>query len=316
MLDLDPDEEALQPDIGAAEEITEILPAEQIAEDLPHSVSFSFTNTYEPEETSLTILGHKTLTGRTLQEEEFSFLLYRTAEGFALPENASPIGRARNNEDGGFTFAELSFRSAGWHYFLVTEDASDAAPGIRYDDTRYRVRVYVEDIGGRLPVQNAIVENPSGEDSDILFRNAYAPADAIFHLTGRKLLDGRPLEAGEFTFHLYEASYLTAYGFIRGDLIARASNDLLEDGTGSFDFRIQYSEPGVFHYILMEVPGEEEGMTYDETQYGIEVVVTDNQVGSLQAEITRLVQIGTENTDADEILFRNTYTEPEDTTPA
>lgn len=279
-------------------------------------VSFTFTNIYEPAPATLPVSGEKHLEGRDLREDEFTFLLYRTESGFYLPEDAEPAGRATNNLEGEFSFGELTFHKAGWHYYVILEDTSNPLGGITYDESRYQLRIFVEDIGGRLSVQQASVENTAGEEADICFYNAYAPANAIFALTGRKTLEGRALEAGEFTFHLYEASYLTSYGFSKGPLLARTTNQTADtDAADAFAFRIEYPDTGTFYYIVTEKAGDEEGMTYDSAEYGIEIVVEDDLNGQLQARVTQMVLIGQEDTQVQEIQFRNEYTEPEETEP-
>lgn len=274
------------------------------------SFTASFTNAYSPSAATLPISGTKKLTGRSLNAEEFTFFLYETEAGFAIAEGAQPLRTARNDAAGSFSFENLSFSRPGQYYYVVTEDASPALGGILYDTTRYQICVLVEDIGGALSVQKVTVTDAAGKSSDILFQNSYQPKSAILTLSGQKTLNGRAMKAGEFTFHLYEASFLTGYGFNKGELYARTTN-----GTeGSFAFRIEYAKPGTFHYIVTESAGSETGMTYDNTRYGVEVVVRDDLTGQLKATVTRIVKIGTESTDVSAITFCNTYTAPIDPT--
>lgn len=308
------DEPTPEPPAEDTMDQTETLPTEPEAEE--EILELAFTNIYEPKPATLPISGEKNLEGRDLAEDEFTFLLYQTEAGFQVTESMNPVGKATNNDDGEFSFGDLTFYEAGWHYYVVTEDDSDPLGGVTYDDSQFHLRIFVEDNGGRLSVQQASVENAAGEEADISFNNSYAPARAIFTLNGRKTLEGRELEAGEFTFHLYEATYPTSYGFEKGDLLARTTNQADENGNvNTFTFRIEYPEPGTFHYIVTEKAGTEEGMTYDSTEYGIEIVVEDDLAGHLRARVTKILLVEDENTDVQEILFRNIYTEPEDTEP-
>lgn len=272
--------------------------------------SASFTNAYSPSATTLPISGSKKLTGRNLNAEEFTFFLYETEAGFAIPEGAQPLRTARNDAAGSFAFENLSFSRPGQYYYVVTEDSSAALGGIVYDTTRYQICVLVEDIGGALSVQTVTVTDSSGKSGDIVFQNTYQPKPAILTLNGQKALNGRTMKVGEFTFHLYEASFLTSYGFNKGELYARATNDI----DGNFAFKVEYAKPGTFHYIVTESAGKETGMTYDNTQYGLEVVVKDDLTGQLKASVTRIVKIGTESKDVDVLKFVNTYTAPIDPT--
>jgi len=109
----------------------------------------------------------------------------------------------------------------------------------------------------------------------------YIPTTAA--ISGTKVLEGRELKAGEFSFGLYED----------GKLIASATND----AKGSFSFdAITYEETGAFNYVVKETAGDAAGVTYDSTEYTITVSVTDSGDGKLAAEIS-----------GESIVFTNSY---------
>lgn len=274
-----------------------------------------FTNTYQPKMATLPLDGTKTLTGRTLEAGEFTFLIFETDDTYAIPEGAEPIRRTTNTEEGAFDFLDLELTTCGWHHFIVKEDQSQKEPGIVYDNSEYRISVLVEDIGGELSAQKV---NISGKANDILFENRYEPAGTKLTITGQKILLGRELKAGEFRFNLYRANQ----GFTRiGDPV-KTVNGLDASKVGGFRFEIAYEKEqiGTYHYVITEEPGTETDMIYDTGEYGIEVTVTDNKEGQLLAQITRLVRLGEYNIDADEIIFLNAYTgsekptDPDETT--
>lgn len=43
-------------------------------------------------------------------------------------------------------------------------------------------------------------------------------------------------------------------------------------------------QAGAYHYTVRERKGDAEGITYDETVYGVKVVVTDNLDGTFKVE--------------------------------
>ena len=305
------------------------------AEDEHDRISVKFTNTYAPAETKLPVGGIKTLKGRPQKKGEFTFQIFETEAGYAIAEGATPIRTAVNTEsvydsaagtyNSTFVFEDLVFTEPGRYYFVVKEDASDALGGITYDTAKYYISVLVEDDGNGklvLSAQDTSIKDTAGKPVDeISFHNTYKAGSVWFKLEGNKVLIGRQLKAKEFTFKIYEADYLTSYGFRKLDLWGKTQNDSGATGTvtGEFSFRIEYAAPGTYHYIIVEdIPEDakkEKGMNYDDTAYGIEIVVTDNLNGQLQAEITKLVKLSQKENetdkDAKEIRFCNIYTPEE-----
>jgi len=108
-------------------------------------------------------------------------------------------------------------------------------------------------------------------------------------LAAQKVLDGRALMEGEFSFQVKEG----------GTVVATASNDTA--GNVSFP-QISYTAPGEHDYTISEVAGGEAGMAYDSATYKAHVSVTQNaSTGQLSAEAT--YENGGSPT------FRNTYSQ-------
>lgn len=108
---------------------------------------------------------------------------------------------------------------------------------------------------------SAVVKVTSGETE---FRNTYAAKPAKPSVTDEigvtKVLTGRDLKAGEFSFELRE---------IKGEdskLIETVKNDA--SGKATFS-PIKYTGIGQHTYTLREVKGNAGGITYDETVYTI-----------------------------------------------
>lgn len=82
--------------------------------------------------------------------------------------------------------------------------------------------------------------------------------------------------------------------------------EAMNDAEGSFAFdAITYSEPGIHYYVICEDSSDPlPGITYDETQYRVTVIVTDIG-GQLSASAAFALPDGGE---AQQVVFRNTFT--------
>jgi len=241
-----------------------------------------FTNTYEAEG-EITFSGKKTLEGRELVEGEFSFAL--------LDKDGNTIETVKNAADGSYAFTKLEYiRNAeksdlGEHTYTVKE-VKGALKGVTYDDAEYTVKVTVTDNGdGTLEV--AASDNAKALD----FTNTYeAKGETSF--SGKKVLEGRELAEGEFSFTLYDS---------KGNAIETVKN--AADGSYAFT-KLEYirnaekSDLGEHSYTVKEVKGALKGVTYDTTEYTVKVTVTDNGDGTLDV-------VASENAEA--LDFTNYY---------
>lgn len=123
-----------------------------------------FNNLYEIAPTVISISGTKTLTGRDLAKEEFSFELYDA--------NGKLIETVKNAADGKIVFTNIDVTTAGTYEFTVKE-VDDDVRGVTYDDTVYTVTVTVTDNGdGTFAVAYAY-ETAAGTVEGISFKNTY-----------------------------------------------------------------------------------------------------------------------------------------------
>ena len=129
--------------------------------------------------------------------------------------------------------------------------------------------------------------NVFDEKSDQPEKPEVTPVDVS--LAAQKVLDGRVLTDGEFSFQVKEGE----------TVVATASNDAA--GNVSFP-QISYTAPGEHDYTISEVAGGEVGMAYDSATYKAHVSVTQNaSTGQLSAKAT--YENGGSPT------FRNTYSQ-------
>lgn len=77
-------------------------------------------------------------------------------------------------------------------------------------------------------------------------------------------------------------------------------------GSGNATFgAISYTEPGDYHYTVVQQGGEIPYLTYDDTVYHVTVRVTNNEKGGLTPEIWAIKDEQTEKTA--ELVFTNVY---------
>lgn len=253
---------------------------------------FSFTNTYsvDPVESSPTGDGGITITkkldGRDLADCEFTFEL--------VDQQGTVVAEGKNDTNGNVELGTVKFTEPGTFTYTVRE-ADNGLGGVEYDAAQYKATAEVTDNGdGTLSVKWSFTTAADESVNAIEFNNTYTAASTSVLLGGSKVLDGRALTEGEFEFQLADKD---------GNVLQTVSN--AENGSLCFD-SIAYDQAGTYEYVISEVKGDAEGVTYDDAIYTVEVVVTDNGKGAL--EVTGL----TYNGEAALPVFHNTYVEPEE----
>ena len=245
--------------------------------------AFAFTNTYsvQPTDSSVTdqVTVTKQLTGRDMAAGEFAF---------ELLEGNDVLATGTNGADGSVALSPITYTEPGTHSYTLREVGGGThKAGVEYDGSVFAVTTTVTDNGnGTLSVAHKV----DNDANAVGFANTYAPAATSVTLGASKVLNGKSLEDGEFSFALEGED---------GTQLA-AKNDA--NGMVAFP-AIQYSEAGTYQYTLSEVKGTESGVTYDETTYAVAVAVEDDGEGSLVATVSY------EGGKAP--VFNNTYQEPE-----
>lgn len=247
------------------------------------SEAFAFTNTYsvQPADSSVTdqVTVKKQLTGRDMTAGEFAF---------ELLEGNNVVATGTNGADGSVALSSITYTEPGTHSYTLREVGGGThKAGVEYDGSVFAVTTTVTDNGnGTLSVAHKV----DNDANAVGFANTYAPAATSVTLGASKVLNGKSLEDGEFSFALE--------GEDGTQLVAT------NDASGMVAFpAIQYSEAGTYQYTLSEVKGTESGVTYDETTYAVAVAVEDDGEGSLVATVSY------EGGKAP--VFNNTYQEPE-----
>ena len=261
----------------------------------------TFKNTYQPAKTSATLTAKKSYvksdnTPIVLKGGEFTFDVYEgnlTAEQL---KDKRPIQTAENGEDGTVTFPAIDYTKAGEYKYTIVEKKGDLSH-VTFDDAVHHAAVKVVDKAGKLDAAVAY----DGDKADApTFTNTYTAKGSV-ELTATKVVAVAPgfthdtkLKGGEYTFELKDAD---------GKVLDTAKNEA--DGTVKFTREFQLSDlDGAaskdFTYTIVEQPGAEPGMVYDNHALTYTVTVTDGGNGALNAKAIVTSASGSDT-------FTNTY---------
>lgn len=260
-----------------------------------------FVNTYTAAPAEASLVGKKNLQvpkGLTPADIAGKFTFTVTGEdGAPMPANASVTNHAKGKVDFGkitFTLDDLN-KALGEkpekreHTFTYTVTESGEVAGVTNDAKLSREVSFtvIDDGKGNLSVSH----KPDG-DVAFTFTNTYnvTPVETSVtdQITANKVLIGRDLKEGEFSFELVEGNKVVATG--------------INDAEGNITMSaVKYTEAGEHTYTLREVNGGtiSKGITYGDAKYTIETTITDNGDGTLKAEHVLK--------DAEAATFKNTY---------
>ncbi|MDO4732707.1 MAG: FctA domain-containing protein, partial [Bacillota bacterium] len=255
-----------------------------------------FENDYTVTPTSTSFSGTKSLSGRALAADEFSFELFKTDDSFALVDPA--IMEVKNAADGSFSFADVPLTTVGTHYFVIREKSTPLLPGVSYDSTSYFLTVVVEDVDAVLAVSSLSISNGLETVTELSFENSYAPLPTSTSFTGTKSLTGRALAAEEFSFELFK----TDDSFTVADPAIMTVKNAAD---GSFSFAdVPLTTVGTHYFVIRESAAAPlPGVSYDSRSYFLTVVVEDVG-GSLGVSSQSLAD---ENGIVTELRFENSY---------
>ena len=275
------------------------------AKDDKDAESIEFKNAYNTNAAEAPLAGIKNLKaagGLTPAGITGKFTFTVTGEDDApMPTSTS----VTNGADGRVDFGKITFTlddlnkalvdkpEKREHTFTYTVTESGEVAGVTNDAKSSRtVSFTVTDDGkGNLKVSR----KPDG-NAAFTFTNTYSvtPVDSSVtdKITAKKVLDGRGLKEGEFSFELVEGEGEDA------KVVATGKN--AADGKITMS-AVKYDKAGTHTYTLREVNGgtTSKGVTYSDAKFTIVTTITDNGDGTLKAEH---ILKGT-----DPAEFKNTY---------
>ena len=264
------------------------------------SEAIAFQNSYETK-TSIGLEGTKSLSGRTLKDGEFTFEVKDKA--------GKVVATGSNKSDGSISFnnklnyklsdlekADGSYESEKTYEYTVNEVIPEGATaennytvnGVTYDNSIFTVKVIVS-----YDQATGIMSAAFAEDSqELIFDNTY-DAKGSLTLEASKTLKNKALEADAFNFVLKDKN---------GETIQTVANDA--DGNVTFSpLNYTLKDVGTHVYTVSEVQRENTEVTYDTTEYTVEVTVADAGNGKLK--VSKTIKKGDDTVDA--IAFENIY---------
>jgi pilin isopeptide linkage protein len=246
----------------------------------PEDERLAFENAYAAA-TSVALSGTKALTGRVIEDGNFSFKLTDVTDSAHLVdiETVPNVGNA-------FGFAALGYDEGdiGATYTYQVRELNGGVGGYTYDAAVYTVAVTVgyDSATGLLTTRIETYKDGTQADNVLAFSNAYEAVGG-YTPAGTKALKGRSLVDGMFRFEVRdEEGALAASG--------------VSDASGAIDFtEIVYQknairdDTGAHTYTISEITGNDQGIddagvVYSVQTFGLTVVVTDNGDGTLSAE--------------------------------
>lgn len=303
----------------------------------------TFTNVYSLTPATITFGGEKELTGRVMTEDEFSFMLYETADDFDT-SSLSPVDTKTNKDSSAsakdsITFDEIELKSAGNYYFVIKEDTSAAFANGVYDKNEYRVTVSVGKKDGSAAleikeikylkgkVENGVftpdTTNGSGTAADgnfADFTNEYI-AEPISGdiIKAVKTLSGRAIKDNEFKFDLYETDAAFDISNVSPKVndepaVKENSDDTFAKAV--FD-EIEFDKAGTYYFSIVEDNTDAlPGVTYDDNKFDITITVKQREtndangegaIGELYIESMTIKDKAAKDVTAEGITFNNSY---------
>lgn len=249
-----------------------------------------FDNTYTPTPVSVRLEATKHLTGRDLNDNEFTAELkdsngnlLQTKQFARVPRDAQSESDKEKNVregDGTLEFDKLTFDKTGVYTYTVDEQDGTLG-GVTYDTTSHTVTITVtEDAASHTLTAKTEYSTENGSEDGIRFDNTYQPQNVLVELAARKRLTGRELKADEFEFELVDKD---------NKVIDSARND--KDGDIRFK-PLTYGRDnngiddcGEHRYVIRERNTGEKNVTYDKTEHHVTVTVGDDLQGNLTAKV-------------------------------
>lgn len=220
----------------------------------------TFTNTYRPKETSVTLKATKRFTGGELAGGDFTFQL--------LDKDGNVIQTVQNDKDGKVAFQAISYDTPGDHDYTIKEVAGND-PTVVYDTKDVKVHIKVSDEKGELKATATY----DGEADVPTFTNSKPTTDVTVEAT--KILTGKDLTADAFTFGLYDQA---------GNEVAKGTNDR----GGKVELAVKNLNLGEYDYTLKEEKADQtvDGVAYDAKEVKVHVKVEQNQGDNNKTKVT------------------------------
>ena len=271
-------------------------------------------NTYEtPEAAQAELAITKTLTGKALSANQFSFVLKNTSapEGVTLAADKT----VKNDADGKVDFGQIGYDKEGTYEYTITE-VNDGKAGYTYSDKTVNVTVVVtKEANNKLKAAVSYKIDGAATSSPTL-ANTYTKPDPTTAELGVKKsyvnADGGAAMAiaeGQFSFVLtaknnapMPADAVDGKKTVTTDAAASGKTDVL---FGS----ISYTEAGTYTYTIEETAGTDPTISYDTTPITATVVIGLDETTNTYTKTITYSREGEEPT-GNLLTVTNKYTKP------
>lgn len=235
----------------------------------------AFVNRYSATGSTADIVGTKELTGRLMNDDEFSFELVDLA--------TDKVVATATNRDGKVNFGSLRYNTPGLYTYVareVTDGFKDEGVTPVISSFTLTVTVTDENHDGTLTCRVDYL------DGGLAFKNSYGANNAEIEVSGTKVLEGRDLRDGEFDF--------TITGEAGAPMPERTK---VTNANGGFSFgKITFTLDNVFGGVVIqdadgeagqsgEVPSDEEPVADSESEAGPRVEAPSSETGEKDAEL-------------------------------
>jgi pilin isopeptide linkage protein len=209
---------------------------------------------------------------------EFSFQLI-DADGKVVRETT-------NAADGSITFDPITYTKPGTYTYNLKEVAGTNA-GMAYDSTVHTVTVVATDDGTGQIHASVTSLAPT-------FNNSYkSGVDDPVMLTAEKVLEGRRLEAGQFSFHLFDENNQPVGEQVTNDVSGSIQFPALrysqDDFNGIEPDETTGARTKTVTYTAREVAGSAAGYTYSQNVATYTLELVDSHDGKITATLKEAV---------------------------
>lgn len=253
------------------------------------------------------------------KNKEFSFIL---SGDKIQPQKKTVKG------EGTVTFDTIDYadiNAKGTYNYTINEVIPDGATalagdaskkvldGVIYDARTYNIKVVVSDDGSGVLKKTITADydnsNPTKtvESVNPAFVNDYRVDSTDADINGTKVLHGKDLKEGEFTFDLAAYDDSTKAAVEAGSVVMPAATSVTNSKGGAFSFdKITFSKAGTYKFLVSEEKGDNEKIDYSLDKYVATITVSDNGSGKLVVASKVVSKEGAADP-VSEIIFNNTY---------
>ena len=233
--------------------------------------TISFNNAYQ--ETSIKLNGLKSLIGKKLQDEEFSFTITPNTSNPKGDILTSPI-TVKNDASGNITFIDGKYHNTGIYKYKINENTTNQENHIEYDKSIYDITITIDEkVDGSL-TNNIVINKNNNVVNDINFTNYYI--NLPITISGTKYLEGKEIEDQEFSFAITPNPNNPLGDALSDEVIVK------NDASGNITFiNGNYTEIGTYKYKIKElIPEELSNIKYDTNEYEIiiSISIEDNKI--------------------------------------